>query len=453
MVSLTFYGGANEIGGNKILLEDKGARIYLDFGQSFDFGQEFFYEYLQPRAANGLEVYFEFGLLPKVPKLYSKDMLELTKLKYEKPDIDAVFISHSHSDHVNHLPFLDESIPVYMGHGTHRILEIYHKLYSSMCDIGEHIDLRFFKSGDKIKIKHLVIEPIHVEHSIPGAYGFVIHTSKGSIIYTGDLRMHGPKSDMTTEFIKKAAKSKPIALLTEGTRMGYETEHNNTEEEVEQKATKIVSESKGIVFAYFSMSNVDRFMSFYRAAVKNGRKLVVDTKFAYVLDNLKEKIPELPDIVTDDNLRVYFRLSKTGAFVEKDYLVYERKFIPRMITYKELSKNQSKFVMHMSFYKLMELCYLKPKNGDYIYSSSEHFLEGEDNEDERVVLENWMKHFGVKFHKNVHCSGHASKEDIEKMVKQIKPKILVPMHTQSAKEFMKLHANVLIPEKEKRIEL
>jgi ribonuclease J len=33
MVKLTFYGGVNEIGGNKILLEDKGTKIFLDFGQ------------------------------------------------------------------------------------------------------------------------------------------------------------------------------------------------------------------------------------------------------------------------------------------------------------------------------------------------------------------------------------------------------------------------------------
>ena len=38
MTTLTFYGGAGEIGGNKILLEDKDAKVYLDFGQSFDFG-------------------------------------------------------------------------------------------------------------------------------------------------------------------------------------------------------------------------------------------------------------------------------------------------------------------------------------------------------------------------------------------------------------------------------
>ena len=35
MTSLTFYGGVNEIGGNKILLEDKDAKVFLDFGMSF----------------------------------------------------------------------------------------------------------------------------------------------------------------------------------------------------------------------------------------------------------------------------------------------------------------------------------------------------------------------------------------------------------------------------------
>ena len=35
MIKLTFYGGVNEIGGNKILLQDKKTRGLLDFGQSF----------------------------------------------------------------------------------------------------------------------------------------------------------------------------------------------------------------------------------------------------------------------------------------------------------------------------------------------------------------------------------------------------------------------------------
>jgi ribonuclease J len=450
MASLTFYGGANEIGGNKILLEDKGAKIYLDFGQSFDFGEKYFYDYLQPRSAHGLEVYFEFGLMPKVPKLYSKEMLERTDLEYEKPDVDGILISHSHSDHTNHLPFLDESIPVYIGHGTYRILEAYHTLYPQLCDIGEH-DFHFFRSGDKFKIRHLEIEPIHVEHSVPGAYGFIIRTSKGPIIYSGDFRMHGPKSEMTMEFIEKAKQANPYAMLIEGTRMGAESD-NNSEEAVEEKTEKIVRESKGIVFAYFSMSNVDRFFSVYHAAIKNGRKLLVDTKFAYILDSLREKIPELPDVMEDKNIRVYFRLAKSGEFNEKDYYKFERKYMPKMITYRDVAKNQADYVMHFSFNKLMELVYIQPKDADYIYSSSEHFLEGEENRQEREVLEHWMEHFNVKFHK-AHCSGHASSKDLEEAIGTIKPKILIPIHTESAEEFKKLHANVLIPKNGKTMEI
>jgi mRNA degradation ribonuclease J1/J2 len=41
MISLMFYGGAGEIGGNKILLESGGAKVYLDFGESFDFGEDY----------------------------------------------------------------------------------------------------------------------------------------------------------------------------------------------------------------------------------------------------------------------------------------------------------------------------------------------------------------------------------------------------------------------------
>ena len=35
MPSITLYGGAGTIGGNKILLEDEGSRLFFDFGTTF----------------------------------------------------------------------------------------------------------------------------------------------------------------------------------------------------------------------------------------------------------------------------------------------------------------------------------------------------------------------------------------------------------------------------------
>ena len=51
MVKLTFYGGVNEIGGNKILLEDKKTKTFFDFGQSFTFGSEYFTGWLSPKRS------------------------------------------------------------------------------------------------------------------------------------------------------------------------------------------------------------------------------------------------------------------------------------------------------------------------------------------------------------------------------------------------------------------
>ncbi len=232
-------------------------------------------------------------------------------------------------------------------------------------------------------------------------------------------------------------------MLCEGTRMGPEKERQYGENEVYERVKNIIEDSKGLVLASFSMSNIDRFQSFYNASKECGRIFVIDTKMAYLLESLGEKV-DLPDVHSDNNLKVYFRLSKSCDFSEKDYYKFEREYLDNMITYREIKENPTDHVMFTNFNRLMELVYLQPKNADYIYSSSEHFLEGEENKDMRRTLENWLSHFKIAFHK-AHCSGHASKKDIEYAIKKINPDILIPIHTQCPEEFAKIHDNVLIP--------
>ena len=69
MTKLTFYGGVAEIGGNKILLEDRDARFFLDMGAPFDLGEDYFVEFLGPRDRFGLRDYFALDLMPRIPGL------------------------------------------------------------------------------------------------------------------------------------------------------------------------------------------------------------------------------------------------------------------------------------------------------------------------------------------------------------------------------------------------
>uniref|UniRef100_A0A7C3J3Z0 MBL fold metallo-hydrolase n=1 Tax=Candidatus Methanomethylicus mesodigestus TaxID=1867258 RepID=A0A7C3J3Z0_9CREN len=123
MTSIRFYGGVNEIGWNKVLVEDRGTKIFLDFGQSFGYGAEYFTGFLTPRAINGLGDHFEFGLMPKIPGLYAEEQLATTDLPYREPDVGAVFLSHAHFDHINHICFVDPKISVYLGSGTKLFIE------------------------------------------------------------------------------------------------------------------------------------------------------------------------------------------------------------------------------------------------------------------------------------------------------------------------------------------
>jgi mRNA degradation ribonuclease J1/J2 len=209
--------------------------------------------------------------------------------------------------------------------------------------------------------------------------------------------------------------------------------------------------SEHLVLGEFSMCNVDRFNSFYKAARETGRILVIDAKYAFLLDKLREFVA-LPDPHADPDLKVYYRLAKTGAFLPTDYPRLERSFMDNMITYQEIRENQKKYVLFTGFNKLMELVYIQPQHADYIYSSSESFLEGEENKDQRRVLDNWLGHFGITLHK-AHCSGHAGKSDLEHAVRTINPEILIPIHTHNAEEFKKIHDHVVIVKRGDSIEI
>jgi ribonuclease J len=450
MAKLTFYGGVNEIGGNKILVQDRKTKVLFDFGQSFNFGAEYFTSWLSPRAINGLGDHFEFDLLPKIRGLYAKEKLASTDLPYSEPEIDAIFLSHAHFDHVTHICFTDPQIPVHLGVGAKLFLESMEET-SSFCDYGNH-DYKTFRTGKKIKVGDIEVEPVHVDHSIPAAYGFLIHTSEGTVAYTGDLRMHGTRKDLTDDFVQKAKESEPEALICEGTRMALKEKRKNySEAQVQHLGNDIVSSTDKIVFITHYSRDMDRFRSFYNVAKQNGRKIVVSPKTACLLSKLiDDERLDLPDPLNDDDIFVYYKRKKSGTFDDADYYVWEREFMDKMVTHEFVNKNQRKLIMDLDFYQFTELVDIRPERGScFIHSMSEPFSE-EDIEDE--VLHNWLEHFGIQFHQ-LHASGHLNKEQIGHLISEIEPKKAYPVHTENARLFKTISDRVQLVERGKEYKM
>jgi len=449
-VTLTFHGGVNEIGGNKILLKDGKTKVFFDFGQSFTMGEDYFAGPLGPRWVCGLKDFFEFGLLPKVRGLYGEKQLMYTDLGYSEPRFDAVFLSHAHFDHIAHLCFVDEKIPVFCGSGAKLFLESMEET-SAYSSLGEH-PYRTFRTGDVIEVGSLRVEPVHVDHSIPGAYGFIIHTSKGDVVYTGDMRAHGPKKEMTEEFITKACECRPIALICEGTRIVENRPRANySEAEVKEKSNDIVSGTDRIVFVTHHGRDVDRFRTMYEAARQNGRKMVIFPRLAYLLKKLVEdERLDFPDPLKDGSILVYFKRKKSGNFVEEDYYLWEREFMQKMVTADDVHENQGGLVMDLDFYQFGELIDIKPEGGShFIHSMSEPFSE-EDIEDQ--VMHNWLDHFKIRFHQ-LHASGHMNRQELMEMVERVNPNKVFPVHTENPAYFKKTKKKTIIIKKGKSYEL
>jgi len=484
MTTITFYGGVNEIGGNKILLTDNDTSIFIDFGMSFSNRARFYAEYLNPRSFNGIGDLLIMGLIPAIQGIYRQDLCWgqtsefISKFYIRCLSPTAVILSHAHADHANYISLLSPDIPIYTGSISKSILQ-------AMQDTGQRgleeeiIDFRgknpgvswqkrpiiprnfvTFQSGKEFQIGSLKIIPFNVDHSIPDAYGFIIYTSSGVIVYTGDLRLHGVRAELTLEFIKQAAKTNPIGLICEGTNIGEEP--GLTEQDVKTQCIELISKTDKLVFVTFGGRDLDRMYTFYQIAKENNRKLVITTKQAYLLELLSQYPHHDFPIVPLNDILIYISRKKDGIYQEKDYDKWERKYLTysNVINANYVNKNQAKIIMSLDFYQINELIDIRPAPGAYyIHSISEPF--NEEMKIDAQILDNWLEHF--KFAKSptndkhyyyqIHASGHAFGKELKELVQQINPAKLFPIHTQQPDLFQGMGSEMVKVEYGKEIKL
>ena len=463
MTTLTFYGGVNEVGGNKILLEDKGTKIFIDFGKSFAQDRKFFEHFLKPRKSNGINDHLRMGMLPDIPGIYRDDLMEFAGRKLVEPDVQGVLISHAHADHVDNASFLHEKIPLYMGETCKGVLQAldergknferaildFAPLGSKRGDPPTQRIINTFRTGKKFKIDSLEINPLHVDHSVPGAYGFIIYTSEGPVVYTADLRRHGTRGDMTEEFISEAKAAKPIALLAEGTRI-TDLESDESEEKVYNESLNVISNCNNLVFVDFNFKDVDRVRTFYNIAKKTGRKFVVKMKdcryLKYFHNDKKLNIPNYDD----EHIVIYKLRQRSGTFSNSDYYGDDSYYssLPNALSPIEIAQNPDKYLCALGFYSFNSLIDMNPKAGAvYIHSASEPWTEEQEFGVER--RDNWINHFSMEQHQ-IHCSGHAKGQDLLDMVKEIDAKMLYPIHTDHPEEYKKITDKITIVEQGKK---
>jgi len=434
--SVTFLGGVREIGGNKVLVQDGPDRILFDFGPSFSPRREEFYvDYLQPRSTSPVKDLLEFDLLPRVEGLYSAEALADGDLRYAPPEVHAIFVSHAHADHAGYLSLVDPEIPVYVGEGTRDLLAAIEA--STQMRYGDH-DFRTFRDRSPVRVGRLEVVPYPVDHSIPFAYGFLVRTSEGTLVYTGDFRHHGPRASDTHEFFRAAREERPAALLIEGTRVGPDPRRNLTEAGVRSEVDRLLERRAGLALACTYPRDVDRLATLFAAATSAGRELVVSARMAHLLTALAPRwaAGSVPVPGTTPGVVVYQRKKKR-------YYTWERPFLDAALSAEEVRRKGDRYLLALDLMHFPELIDLRPPKGaPFIHSMSEPFSE--DDVDDRV-MHNWLDHFGLTFHQ-MHASGHASEHELLEIVRSVHPTTVYPIHTEHPESFRAAGPGVRLPE-------
>lgn len=365
-VRVTVYGGLNEIGGNKVLVEDDGERLLLDFGTSLGARGQFFEEYLNPRTTTALADLIELGLLPDLDGVYREDLIELAegvvtrdlpesgpayRERTGEPFVHGVLVTHAHVDHFQDAAFLDPEIPLVCTRTTRTMLEAIDAIGGRGVE-SEVVTLRKRTLGElgqgatfpgdltvrtERTRRALEVCPEHawftlgpfrvmaipVDHSVPGAVAFLVEMPSGKrLLYTGDLRFHGRLSERTKILREVTEGLEPDLLLSEGTRI---TEEGGDDEAgIEQDVTQLVEGCEGLAIAEFAWKDTTRFDTLEAVARKTDRTLVVDPKLAFLLHRV-DHLTEVPSKRVDryDHVEVYLKRRDTHRYRPSDYARYK----------------------------------------------------------------------------------------------------------------------------------
>jgi ribonuclease J len=390
-MQVTIHKGSHEIGGNCIQVSSRKTTILLDVGLPLSADSK-------PVDVSGLAV-------------------------------DAVLVSHPHRDHFGLMASLPPGTPIYIGKLARSLID------ATQVFIGEDrhaLDFHDFTAWQPFTIGEFTITPYLVDHSATDAYAFLIEAEGRRLFYSGDLRSHGRKGKLFENLVKRPIRDIDLLFL-EGTMLHRNNDLFPNETAVENAIFQTIQPQKNISFLLSSSQNIDRIVSAYRACKRAGKELVLDIYTAWVLEQLRQVTQNTPAMDWPE-VRVFATHSQDEKLkAHPEYFGdFRKRLYRRRVKREELHATPEAFLYlgKMSSFRLIE----RFKNADapvnVIYSQWLGYL-GSDR------ISAFRSEPAINFI-YAHTSGHATVEDLQRLVEALTPKMLVPMHTESPADFEKV---------------
>ncbi len=390
-------GGLGEVGKNMYVIMHNNEIVIIDSGVMFPKDELLGIDYVIP---------------------------DYTFLKQNESKIKGLFITHGHEDHIGGIPFLLQTVNIPVIYAPNQALELIKRKIEERSIPFKN--LKVIDGESKIKTKHFEIEFFNTTHSIPDSLGIAISTPNGVIVSTGDFKFDltpiGPMSNIhkMAEIGKKGVK----LLMSDSTNALVEG-FSKSEFKVDAALGDIFARHTGrLIIATFA-SNIYRLKHIIETSKKNNRKVVLfgrsmETNVTIAIESgyidgkdviisadeaLKLKENEITILCTGSQGAPLAALSRIANGSHKQI-----KLLPNDIVVFSSSPI--------------------PGNGAYIAKTiNQLYLKGV-----RVLTNTSLN--------DIHASGHGNEEELQLMLRLMKPEYFMPMHGEY--RMLKKHADLAI---------
>ena len=407
-MQLIIHRGSHQVGGSCVELACQDATILIDVGIPLD------------------------SDLSDDPRSYLPQPL-FKELEKSNKNLHAVILSHAHLDHYGLAGMLPQGVPVYCGKASAELMAITGQI---SLDKVKPLELQFFKAWKQFQVGAFSITPHLMDHSAFDAYGFLVSAGGKSLFYSGDFRGHGRKAKLLDRLVQHPTQVN--ALVMEGTLIGERTDESSISEfDLENRFVSIIEETPGIVLVTASSQNIDRIVTVFKAAAQTGRKLIIDFYTAEILERLKTfaKLPQ----ASWANIRVCYP-QLLARWFEKlgldDILARHRKNGIRWSRIREIEGNAVMLIRAGFLYDIKR--FLSLEDATWIYSLWPGYF---DRSESLRNLKSYFEDKGVRY-EYLHTSGHATLEDLKKLVDAMTPEMVIPIHSSHPEKFKDYFPNV-----------